>query len=202
MQMDYELCMTDFNQLSPDPSDTWPQEEGREEWSPICCCLLFSKTMPQKELTKRDKPASASEVRGKNKWVFLAQYKDDIHFLATHRAGIWLMARRSRCKNELLLENISVEYIFSFQLQMSSALAVQSTSFFLLFSWSCCASVPAHCLLSHCLAPPFKHKMSQLTVVYKDRSWAGEATAVFQDMFRIRNFKYLLQILKPNEIWM
>lgn len=63
--------------------------------------------MLQKELAKRDKAASASEVRGKKTSVFflLSLEKEDTHFLATYRAGIWPMALRSRCKKELLLEN-------------------------------------------------------------------------------------------------
>lgn len=66
--------------------------------------------------------------------------------------------------------------------------------FFLMSRWNFCASVSAYCLLSYCLAPPFTHKISQLTIVYKDRSQAGEATAAFQGMFMIRSIKYLLQI--------
>lgn len=79
--------------------------------------------MLQKELTKRDKPASASEVGGKKQALLaknsiiqlsslsslLSLEKEDTHFLVTHRAGTWPVSLRSRCKNELLGENISVE---------------------------------------------------------------------------------------------
>lgn len=63
--------------------------------------------MLEKELAKGDKAASACEVRRKKKSVLslLSLEKEDTHFLATYRAGIWPMALRSRCKKELLLEN-------------------------------------------------------------------------------------------------